>query len=160
MPVLKVKSYNARAAAEHGKKLTMVDMLILLRSDPHTHTELKFSKRYDNVSFSATMQDGSKCCRFKHIAYSHPERWATHLIVVTKEQEGLMYRKALELKGKKYGLWDLLSFGTPLRIIKPHPDKYWCTEAVATVLNAGGIETPRPDTLHPQGLVEWLDYNG
>jgi hypothetical protein len=46
-----------------------VHKIILIGSDPYTHSELKFP---DGISFSSEMGRGA---RYKQIRYSHPERW-------------------------------------------------------------------------------------
>ena len=46
-----------------------VHKLILIGSDPYTHSELRFP---DGMSFSSEMGRGA---RYKQIRYSHPERW-------------------------------------------------------------------------------------
>jgi hypothetical protein len=172
MPLIYIRSYNAVEAAKtrrttlmqrllrFGSRLTWVEKLIMLRSKPHVHTELQ--DLTTDLSCSATMQDGAKCFRRKLIFYTHLERWTTHIIYITEEQRKLMLckAKAMLLLKVPYDLIGLLSFGTPLEIIKPSDKGVWCTEAVAILLNAAGIETPPPDTLHPQGFVEWLDKQG
>jgi len=101
----KIRSYNAIRAEIFGKKLTWVDKLILLRSRPHTHTEFQFSDRYDRISFSATMAEGSNCAGFKNIRYSHVrERWDTVELPFTDEQEDRAYNEAESLKDRPYDL--------------------------------------------------------
>jgi len=149
---LRLHCYNAIRAEKLGKPLTKVDRLILLRSSPHVHTEIQFSSRYDGVSFSATMQDGSNCCRFKQITYTHPERWDTLFIPCTEAQEDKGMARAKEIEGCKYDLIGLLSFATELNIIKPHPDKYWCNEVCGEVIIAVKDYDFKPDSLTPTGL--------
>ena len=151
----KVRSYKAKGG--------MVRWLVNRRSKPHWHTEFQFSKRYDNISFSSTMQGKPKGCRFKQIAYSHPERWTTHEIKLTNAQEDSSWQWAQAFEGRKYDLWGRLSFGTKWRIIKPNRDKLWCTEMVCELLQVkypdliGFVPVLIPDQMHPQGLVEYLD---
>ena len=153
-----VWTYDAIAAKADGKPLSFIDRLIMLRSKPYIHDEFQFSERYDDVSFSATMQDKARCCRFKKIRYSHPQRWKQQVIPMTDKQEDRAYKKACELEDKKYDLLGLLSFGTRWRIIVPHRDRYWCAEAVATLVVAGRHSFDLiPDTLHPLALVERLE---
>ena len=146
----KVKSYKAEGG--------WVAWLIRFRSDPHWHTEFQFSERYDNISSSSTRQDGENGVRNKQIAYSHPERWTTHIITLTDSQEDMIYNLSIEMDDKKYDLWGLLSFGTRWRIIKPSIDKLWCSEYVAFLLMyCKKYPDLIPDQMHPQGLVEYLD---
>lgn len=56
-----------------------VHKLILIGSDPYTHSELKFP---DGQSFSAEMGIGA---RYKQIKYSHPERWHEDRIYLSDE---------------------------------------------------------------------------
>ena len=147
-----LKSYNHRRAVKHGKKNDLVGRLILMRSDPWVHSELQFSKRKGLISFSATMQDNIKCARFKDIWYhEHPERWDTVEIPMTDTQEDFLYRQAAMMAGNvKYDLWGLLSFGTPWRIVKPDPDKMWCSEIVGHLIRMAHKKIPiTPDQTHP-----------
>ena len=94
--MIKYHSYSPPLAALHGKKPSWTDRFIGLRSEL-SHTELQFSERYGNVSFSATLADGCKCARFKMIGYSHPERWLTAVLEVTDEQEDAIFEKCCEM---------------------------------------------------------------
>lgn len=96
MPIVKIRSYNALAARAYGKALSFVDMLILLRSYL-THSEIQFSERYGNVSYSSTLADNANGSRIKRINYAHPERWSTIDWLVTEEEEDLMFVKVCEL---------------------------------------------------------------
>jgi hypothetical protein len=151
-----LQNYNARRAARYGKKLSETDRVTLLRSDPHTHTEFQFSPRYSGISFSATTADGSNCCRFKPIEYSHPERWDSLVLPMTDVQEGRARRRADEIEGKSYDLIGLLSHTSDLEIIKPHPDKYWCNEACGELIIAAydwNRDDFRPDKFTPSGML-------
>lgn len=148
-----LRSYNARRAEASGKNLTLVDKIILMRSDPLVHAEYEFSRRHEGISWSATMQDGANCCRFKKILYSHPERWTNLVLAMTDEQEDRAYERAVELEGMPYDLIGLGSFATDHPIIKPHPDKYWCSEACAELIVAGyELDDLVPSAYHPVGL--------
>lgn len=166
----KIRFFNAIRAEEYGRKLTAVDKVILLRSTPHVHVEFQFSERYVNISFSATMQDNAKCCRFKEIDYTeNPERWDTIILNLTDKQEDAAYAKAKELEGKDYDLFGLLSFTSEVNIVKPDPNKYWCSEAAMELIVAAAkvieqsicpanntvktfIANLRPDHYTPTGL--------
>ena len=132
-----IKSYNAVRAKIFGKKLILVQWLILRRSWPQIHNELKFSKRHNNISHSATLMEGSKGARFKPIQYSHPERWDTVIVPMTDYQEDLAYAKAEELTGTLYDTIGQLSHISGLKIWKPSTTKIWCTTDVAELLYAG-----------------------
>jgi len=134
----KIRSYNYVRAAIFGKKPTIIDRVIGLRSKPHSHTEFQFSGRYNNVSFSATKRDGSNCARFKHISYSHVlERWDTVVVPLTDEQEDAAYAEAEILEGMPYDLLGLLCHLSPLRLWKPSKNKTWCTKTVSKLVYAG-----------------------
>ena len=141
MAICKIRSYNYVRAEIFGKKPTWVNRIISIRSSPQTHTEFQFSARYDNISFSATREDGSNCARFRKIWYSHEaERWDTVDVPMTDEEEDMAYMMAQTLKGTPYDLIGQLSHLFKARIWKPSKKKIWCTKAVAKLVYAG-----RPD---------------
>ena len=171
MNIIKIRSFNAVRAQLFGYKLTPVDKLILLRSPLHTHTELQFSDKYRELSFSSTNADGCKCCRFKHINYTHPERWDTIEIKCDNIREEQMFYKAMEMADVNDGWnfaekiihgpnaikYDLpgvaMSFILKWHLWKPDKVKVWCTEAVATAMGIKDlslcIRGLRVDDLHP-----------
>lgn len=147
MPQMKIRSYNARRAKIFGKSYTWTDRLILMRSDPHTHTEIQFGEANNFISFSTTTRDGNKAARFKQINYSHVrERWDTIIVNVTPEEESIAFERAKALEGTPYDLFGLLSKATPFKIIKPHRINMWCSEAVTHVVIAA-----------VPGFDQWLD---
>ncbi|MBP8982920.1 MAG: hypothetical protein KBG19_07810 [Bacteroidales bacterium] len=91
-----VKTYDALQAQKEGKPLTTADKIILLRSK-YTHSEFQFSERYDNVSFSFSLADGSDGARFKNIKYEHMERWKTQIIPISDNIEDGLWRVACTL---------------------------------------------------------------
>ena len=158
-----LQSYNARIAKAEGKKLSFIEKLILLRSDPHTHSEIQFSERYDHISFSATLRDGCKCCRFRQIYYhKHPNRWKTDVIPFNVEQEDMAWREACRLAGlpvdwrheqlidnyrhnncyyhakyaTKYDIWGQPCHISKWNIWKPNLEKIWCSTAVLRAIFA------------------------
>lgn len=151
---MKLRSFNAVRAVMFGYEMTELDWLILLRSKLHKHTEGQFSSRFNSISFSATMAEGANCARFKDIKYSHPEYWDTVLIPCEASQEEQCYAKAQELEGRPYDQFGLLSFASEANIIKPNPNKGWCTETVFDVVDPvwpamlAQVEL-RTDQLHP-----------
>ncbi len=150
-------AYNAREAKRHGKATTAIQRAILLISDPLTHTEFQFSARGDGMSFSSTIQDGDNGVRFKHIDYSHPERWVSLLLPMTNRQEDMGYEWAKTIEGSEYDLFGVMSLASEWKIIKPHPDKYWCNEADGGVIKAayGYGDDFQPDQMHPVDL--WFE---
>ncbi len=141
--IFSVHSFNARRAVQFGYKLSMNDRFILMRSWMHTHTEGQFSRRYNKISFSSTLKDDSKGCRFKDIKYSHSERWDTVYVALSYEEEDRLYSKYLGLEGMGYDL-KAVAFGfiTTKKIIKPNPLKRWCTRAVIEPLSEIITDTP------------------
>lgn len=136
--MIKIQSFNARRAVLYGYELSMVQHVILLRSDPHIHSEFQFSERYNNISFSATMEEPFKCSRFLDIDYSkHPERWDTVCVPMTDAEEDRAYKKAIDLNGRLYDLVGLLSKVSRAEIITPSEEGGWCSEEVTRLLCAG-----------------------
>ena len=137
----KIRSFNAVRAEIFGIKPTLPQRIILLRSQPHVHTEFQFSERYDNISFSATMMEGSNCARFKDIEYSQEkERWDTVIVPMTDGQEDIAYHEAVLLKDTPYDLIGQLAHVTKFKIWRPSKKKIWCTKAVGRLVYAA-----RPD---------------
>ena len=135
MSACKIRSYNAVRAKIFGKKLTVTQWVILRRSSLHTHNELQFSERYDNISHSATKMEGSNGARFKQIEYSHAgEGWDTVIVPMTDEQEDRAYKRAEELNGTPYDTIGQLSHITGLKIWKPSEKKIWCTKDVGELI--------------------------
>ena len=109
-----------------------------MRSKPHTHSEYQFSKRYDWVSFSATLQGNDNGARFKHIKYSHEkERWDTTIVPMTDEQEDKAYAEAKSMEGMLYDIIGQISHATRFKIWRPSKKKTWCSKADNRVICAG-----------------------
>jgi len=143
-------SYDAVAAKEGGKDFSATDIIIMRRSARLIHTEFQFSPRNNSESFSSTLRDGEKGCRFESIDYTkHPERWNKIVLPMTNVQEDVAYCRAEDLEGCKYDLIGLASFASSLNIIKEHPDKYWCTEAVLELCKAAYGWDIVPHHYHP-----------
>lgn len=161
----KIRSFNAYRAEKFGYIPTAIDKLIMWRSKLHTHTEFEYSAKYNNISFSATMADKARCCRFKQIDYTeHPERWDTIEVYLTDEEEDLVYKEAKRIEFAAYDLIGLLSFlDEDISWIKPSDTGFWCTEAVATILYMVAwiknlINVPA-DKLHPTKLDTLARYS-
>jgi hypothetical protein len=86
MKNIRFRFYDASQAEKDGKKMTMIDRAIMLRSDL-THSEIQFDENRGGVSFSSTMADGADGCRFMYIQYSHPKRWRTLELMVSDSEE-------------------------------------------------------------------------
>ena len=67
--IVKYRFFNYEKAVALGRKKTFKGELIKHRSFPHTHSEFQFSERYNHLSFSSTIEDSFKGCRFKLIEY-------------------------------------------------------------------------------------------
>ena len=160
-----LRSYDARNALKHGKKMTTVQKIIMLASDPFAHTEHQFSMRHNGISHSATMQGkGRNESRFENIDYlKHPERWVNLILPMTDEQEDRGYARAWEINGMPYDTVGVTSLATSWNIIEPNPDALWCSEDVAEIIKAAyeyGDDFV-PDTFDPRGLfIEMLRRTG
>ena len=146
-------AFNCVRAMKFGYKPTKIDRLIMLRSDC-THYELQFTERYGRISFSSTLADGAKGCRFKLIEYSHPEYWDEVFIPVTAEQEREMWDRACDMAnmhgpkdcwpalhcyyGPNHIKYDLIgaafSYWTKFDIWHPAKNGMVCNRACATVV--------------------------
>ncbi len=146
----KLKFYDPKAAKADGKPYTFTDRLIMLRSGL-VHVEWRFSGRYDYISFSATLRDGAKCCRFKYISYSkHINRWKSIIIPCTDDEENRAWNEACRMADKrlhwmdgymrkgacffgsnaiKYDLAGHLCHITKWKILLPNPKRTWCSKA-------------------------------
>ena len=151
MSTVKFRFFNYEKAVALGRKKTFAGELIKHRSFPHTHSEFQFSAQYNHLSFSATIEDAFKGCRFKLIEYSH-EWWDTVEKEITPAHERLIWDSAHTINGKKYDLVGLLSFGTPWKIIRPHRDRYWCSESNAVI--TWGCLYYGPREIHPEALYQ------
>ncbi len=166
---IQLKSYNAVKAKKNGKSYTWLDRLIMLRSKPHTHSEVVFSERYGGISFSATSKDGCWCCRFKQIGYSHPKRWDTVIIPCTDEEEDRAWKEACRMAGLpidwqdaegwywnegncyydsdsaiKYDILGQVCHFTKWKIWMPTKGKIWCSRACNEIIIAGKKEKNVP----------------
>ena len=150
-----LRSYDARNAKKFGKKMTDVQKIIMIVSDPLAHTEFEFSERHDSVSHSATMQGDFNGARFLNIDFTeHPERWISLLLPMTDEQEDRGYNMAKVLDGMPYDTVGVTSLATSWNIIKPNPNALWCSEDVAEIIKEayGYGDDFVPDTFSPLGL--------
>jgi hypothetical protein len=130
----------------------------MLVSDPFAHTEFQFSMRHNGISHSSTMQgkNGFNGSRFENIDYlKHPERWVSLILPMTDLQEARGYDRAWEIDGMPYDTVGVTSLTTGWDIIKPDPDKLWCSEDVAEIIKASyqyGDDFV-PDTHDPRSLL-------
>ncbi len=155
----KIRFYDALQECPESKKLTLEEKLILTKSNPLIHCEFQFSDRFLGISFSSTLRDGTKGCRFKQIDYTvHPERWCTMIVSMTDEQENQAYDRAQEIDGCQYDLIGLASFA--FDFIKQDPNKYWCSEACAELIKAafGYDDNFVPYRFTPVGLFFEMYY--
>jgi hypothetical protein len=148
-------SYDARQAAKYGKPLTPEEWIILRVSDPLIHDEFQFSERYNKISFSSTLRDGAKGCRFKLIDYTiHPERWLPLILPMTDDEEDRAYIEAERIEGRPYDFIGLGSLSDLPITLPPAKNGYWCSESLGTVIKAAyqwGYSF-RPDHYHPVSL--------
>jgi len=149
-----VMGYDAKLAEKNGKPMGPVDRIVNIVSDL-THMELQFSSRYHNLSYSATTIDGPNCSRFKDIKYSHlMERWVSRKILVSEIEEETMFFTACLRAGTPYDVVGVTSLATKLNIIKPDPQKTWCSKEVLIVLKSAlpviGDDDVTPDDADAQ----------
>ena len=150
---IRFRFFDYKLAVKMGRKKTLAGEIIKRRSDL-THSEVQFSAFYHHLSFSSTIEDAFKGCRFKQIYYTHPW-WKTIERQVTAEQEYAIWCKAWGINGKKYDLLGLGSFGTKWRIIVPHRDRYWCSESNAYI-SKPHIFTGEKTEMTPDEWYAWL----
>ena len=122
------------------------------------HVELVFS---DGMSFSSTTLDpgdGDDGVRFKDIRYSGGvEKWAFHRLTVSEYAERAMRAAAEVLEGAPYDKGGVLRFLFPW--LKEHPKRYFCSEVVVTVLQAGGVlpASVKPWKVSPNALAKMFN---
>ncbi len=150
---VKYRFFDYKRSLELGRKRTFAGELIKRRSDL-THSEFQFSPFFHDISFSSTIEDAFKGCRFKMIYYTHAW-WRTIERQVSAEQELAIWFKAHSINGKKYDLWGLGSHATPWRIIVPSRDRYWCSEN-NTFITKPAIYTGKRTEITPDELYAWL----
>ncbi len=148
--------FDYKRSLELGRKRTFAGEIIKRRS-AFTHVEYQFSYFFHDISFSATIEDAFKGCRFKMIYYTHAW-WRTVERQITPEQELCIWVRAHSINGKKYDLLGLGSHATPWRIIVPHRDRYWCSEADAYITQPH-IYTGEKTEITPDELYQWLIAN-
>lgn len=170
-------SYNYPKARKNGAEFSLVSWLINLVSE-QTHSEIRFSATFRNVSFSCTNADGAGCCRFKMIEYSHgADYWDIDPIPCdyASEQSRILNacRQAdvtideLEnwLETAKPGdilygpnaikydqVGTALSFISRLEIVKSSKTKARCCEAVGRVILASDRLEINPELITPGDL--------
>lgn len=147
------KSFNVVRAEMFGYVPDSIDRLIQVASPIHIHTENKFTKRHNHISFSATMRDNEgKCARFADIQYSNPRWWDTVYVPVTEEEEKRAWEEALKWEGAPYDLIAAIGLVSKWNILKPSPTKVFCNEVCGYLVNAAKGDCffgNRPDSITP-----------
>lgn len=90
MKTIKFRFYSARKAKADGRKMSLIEKIIDLRSEL-THVECQFDENRGYISWSSTGADGANGCRFKYITYGHIGYWITLAFVVTDEEESRLW---------------------------------------------------------------------
>jgi hypothetical protein len=155
-----LRTYNYAEYRRQGGKFRPVSRLISLRSGDYTHSEIEFSKRYNNVSVSATLEDGCCCVRFKKIGYSNTW-WEEDPIHCSEREEDALLDQALadaDVSKEDFLQWLSISDGTlclygtnakrydtkgvaisfilPMfRIWRPHDKWVWCSEECKNLIS-------------------------
>ena len=86
MKIIRYRFYSARAAAKDGRKMSLTEKIIDLRSSL-THAETQFDENRNNISWSSTLAEGANGCRFRDIGYSHEKYWETLSFIVSDAEE-------------------------------------------------------------------------
>jgi len=154
MPDIYARFYDAELAQQNGKPMGPVDRIVSIVSRL-THVELQFSPNFKSLSYSATTVGGYNCARFKLIRYSHLEqRWHTLVIPVTPLEEETIFFAACLRAGTPYDIIGVTSLATKLDIIKPDPNKTWCSKEVLIALKEAlpiiGSNDVKPDEAYAQ----------
>ena len=140
MNYIEIKSYLGRS---EGARL--VHKIILVGSDPYTHTELKFP---DGMSFSSEMGIGA---RFKRIKYSHSERWKTDRIYLPDEVIARIRLRAELMVAMKLE-YDLAgAMFSPYTGYQNH-GKVFCSEAIGFAIAPDLIAVEEVVNFHPVKL--------
>lgn len=102
----------------------------------YSHVELIFS---DGMCFSSSPREGK--CRFKFISDIETSGHWNIIDIKTTHKEKTVYENCKKIDGKKYD-WMGIFFHQSLiypslqnRFGYEDPDKYWCSEAIQTVLS-------------------------
>ena len=146
---MKLRSFNAKRAVMYGHELTPIQRGILAVSKPQVHNEVQFGVRHGYKSFSATIAEDWNGARIDDLTYSHPEYWDTINILVSIEEEDLAWEEAMKMVDKPtlYDTIGIIGLATGWDIIKPDPNKTWCSKACARVICAArptfGVELVR-----------------
>lgn len=140
MPYIEIKSFLGRS-----KGAGTIHALILVGSDPYTHSELVFP---DGLSFSSEISLGA---RFKQINYSHPERWHTdriqlHTDIIARIRIRAELMVAMGLEYDMGGAVNSPFFGMQ------NPGKVFCSESIGYCLAPDLIGVDEVHHFHPNKL--------
>lgn len=122
---MRIAFYKAR----HG---TLLDKLIdrLTESVGFSHVELVFD---DGTFFSSSGRDGG--VRLKTIV-PKPDHWKLFDLPILAVDERKLRLWCGSQVGRKYDWWGVLRFVLPIR---PHHDRWFCSEIVTTCLQGCGL---------------------
>ena len=152
---MKLKAFNLRRAEKYGYKPNAIQRAIYAVSRPHVHVEDQFGYRYDYRSYSATTAEDADAARFINNTYTHPEYWDDVNILMSIGEEDLAYAEAKRLEGTPYDTIGVIGQATDWNILKPDPNKTWCSKVCARVICAA-----RPDFGKELVRLEYTDaYN-
>lgn len=88
--------YDALQARRDGKKPSLTDRIIMMRS-PLTHAEVEFVER--RMWFSSTLAEGANGCRMMRHRIEHPNRWQTVDVPLNRQQLQRAWEKACCMSG-------------------------------------------------------------
>lgn len=136
-----------------NKDANIYDKLICIWTlSKYSHCEVIFS---DGISFSSSPRDGG--CRYKNITYK-PNNWDIYDLAIDNEHEGILRNFCDRQVGKKYD-WRGIFFSVFLPLDKHNPNRWFCSEVLATLFKIEGPSFCTPDDLY-EALEEinLIDY--
>lgn len=135
-----------------GQWGSFAEQAIKVVSPNRIHVEAKFP---DGRSWSSSSQndaiDGGNGVRFKDIKYSHPDRWTTHILWVTKEElEEILLE--CEIAAAMCLRYDYRGAAGCLWTSRENSWKFFCSEAVFEYVVAKFVTNRINSKMHPDAL--------
>ncbi len=135
--MIQLMGYNVVRAGIMGDKVHAISKTIIAATGGwHSHTEMR--RVWNNPdganideSFSAEFKVGA---RFKDIAYSNDYRWDSIILPYSLLVEEAAWEAANIINGMDYDNLGVLGLATDFDILKPDPDKIWCSKSSARIM--------------------------
>ncbi len=138
--MIQLMGYNAKRAQIMGDKVHPISKTIVAATGGwHSHTEIRrvwtipHTGNSLDVSFSAEFKVGA---RFKNITYSHDYRWDCITLPYSLLIEDAAWDAANIINGMEYDNLGVLGLATDFDILRPDPDKIWCSKSNARIMFA------------------------